>query len=221
MIAAKKWNGKSLTGVWEVTLKIDGVRALSNYGNGRKYLVVSRKDKPLYNLDHLAHLFNDAEIWLGDFKTTISAVRSSTKVIKVPKSAVYNLDPMDRRLRLGITGENPTPEVIKSLLRLNTRPGCDGIMLRQGERWLKVKHKDTLDVKVTGYKVGKGKHAGRLGALLTTKGRVGTGFSDALRSGQYRRRFPIGCVVEVEALEMTEKGRFRHARFLRLRTDKS
>jgi ATP-dependent DNA ligase len=214
-IKAKKWKGNDLTGRWQVTLKVDGVRALVK--NKR---VLSRKNKPLYNLDHLAHTFTDAEVWLGDFKKTISAVRSSVKVVKVRAGHVYSLAPLDKRLHLGWVND-PTAAQISALLSKHKRAGCDGIMMRQGDNWLKVKHVQTLDVKITGVVQGKGKRKGQVGALLTTHGRVGTGFNVEVGKALWRTRDTIiGKTVEVEALEMTERGRFRHARYIRMRPDK-
>lgn len=216
MIKCKKWNGKDLRGEWAVYRKLDGVRALVI-----RERVVSRKGKPLYNLDRHATRFTDAEVWLGDFKRTIQAVRTSSRAVAIPRSAIYPLDPPDVRLILRWTA-NPTAAAIRVLLKRYKRKGEDGLVLRQGDRWLKVKHEDTYDVKVTGVLPGKGKHRGRLGALLTTMGRVGTGFSDKLR-GEKRNALAlhwVGKTIEVACTQLTPAGKFRHVRFVRVREDK-
>ena len=221
MIRAKHWReGKDLSGTWLVTFKLDGVRALTriNVGTHRRYTVHSRKGKPLYNLDHLCHTFTDAEIFCGSLEETISKVRASTQDRPVKKSEVYQLDPPDKRL-VWQTIKNPKSDLIKEMLRIAIGNGKEGLVLRQGDKWLKVKGKRTYDVKVTGIQPGKGKHKGKLGALLTTKGEVGTGFKDKQRV-EFNTKDMIGKLIEVECMSLTPAGKFRHARFKRVRWDK-
>ncbi|MBB1092180.1 hypothetical protein HUU61_12845 [Rhodopseudomonas palustris] len=45
MIKPSPWNGRDLTGEWEVTIKVDGWRALWNGSEWR-----SRADKPIPNI---------------------------------------------------------------------------------------------------------------------------------------------------------------------------
>jgi ATP-dependent DNA ligase len=96
--------------------------------------------------------------------------------------------------------------------------GYEGLVLRQGDRWLKVKPKETYDVLVTGIVEGTGKYAGKLGALITDMGKVGTGFTDKDREDLFT--LPINTIIEVECMELTPKGKFRHPRFIRVRYDK-
>lgn len=226
MIKAKTWNGKNLKGRWLVTRKLDGVRALSVQvasPTGFISVVRSRRNKPLYNLDRYLDYFSDAEVWLGDFKTTIQAVRTKNTAIHVPKMALYELDPPDRRLVIG-TVVDPTAIAIRALLAKHKKKGEDGLILRQGDRWLKVKHVTTYDVRVTKVEPGKGKHKGRMGALHTTKGRVGTGFSDVFRTqcrhDERGRSTIVSKTIEVACNQLTPDGKFRHARFIRIRDDK-
>jgi DNA ligase-1 len=102
--------------------------------------------------------------------------------------------------------------------------GDEGLVLQQGEVRLKVKPKQSYDVPVTGIIAGKGKHAGRMGALITPMGNVGTGFSDAQRK-EFAALFADGPgdfqhIIEVEAMGLTPAGKFRHPRFVRVRWDK-
>eukprot|EP00930_Biecheleria_cincta_P085941 TRINITY_DN75302_c0_g1_i1.p1 TRINITY_DN75302_c0_g1~~TRINITY_DN75302_c0_g1_i1.p1 ORF type:complete len:519 (-),score=74.84 TRINITY_DN75302_c0_g1_i1:25-1581(-) len=123
--------------------------------------------------------------------------------------------------------------VHKELQRvLSLHPPGEGLMLaaqgkpHRGGRCadiLKVKKFQTNDAKVVGYKSGKGKHVGRLGALeckLRTGHRfdVGSGFADAERE-DYEARYPIGCVVEFKFFELTTSGIPRFPTFLRIRPD--
>lgn len=216
---AKPWNGKSLSGIWEVTLKIDGARMLrDSEGNP-----VSRAGKPLYNLSHIPKEITDAEVFYKDWESSMSLVRSSVNGSPVPLEYVYSLDPLDPRLDLGEL-EDPTENTIQKLMQTKVDEGYEGLILRQGSRWLKVKPKKTADVFVTGFQPGTGKHEGRMGALLTDYGKVGTGFSDALRihwQMAHDGGSAVGQLIEVEFMEWTEGKKFRHPRFLRVRNDKT
>ena len=121
-------------------------------------------------------------------------------------------------------------------------PGYDGIVLwdelgvplanevaRDGEA-VKFKPTLTLDVRCTGGLPGKGKHAGRLGALTFTylgrPGQVGTGLSDSMRSFLWAalnlggQDDPVGKIIEVEAMGLTPGGNLREPRFKGIRFDK-
>lgn len=121
--------------------------------------------------------------------------------------------------------------------------GYDGLVLRDllgtwtvgsgttGEI-LKVKRVLSFDLLITGFKMGEGKHAGRLGALsFDFKGKtlwVGTGFSDRERDlwWHYGTAFPsgklaiLGRIGEVEAMDYSSDGLLREPRFKGLRHDK-
>jgi ATP-dependent DNA ligase len=125
----------------------------------------------------------------------------------------------------------------RELLAYANENDLEGIMLKNinaayypGARptnvWFKVKQEITYDVVVIGYDEGKGKYAGMVGAVrfglykdgvLTECGKC-SGMTDELR-GQlttYPDAFK-GRVMEIEAMERTEKGMFRHPRFLQFR----
>lgn len=203
----KLYTGGDLHGDWEFGYKIDGVRALKIDG-----VVVSRARKPLYNLD--ACEFTDAEIFFGNWESSVSHVRTQSGT-PVPQENVYQLDPLDPRLCIG-TITDPCEEFIFEVMRQAVLDGYEGLVLRQGDTWFKVKPKETYDVTVIGIQPGTGKHSGRMGALLTPKGKVGTGFSDAQRSALMDC---VGCVIEVECMSLTPAGKFRHPRFIRVRED--
>lgn len=219
MIKAKEWDGKDLEGNWLVTLKIDGVRALSD---GKR--VLSRNGKLLYNCQHLAHKFTDAEIYCGSFKQTIQVVRT----VKVPtelqeefvvqENEVYSLNPLDSRLIQGHIN-NPTAVDIIKLMKLAVRRGYEGLVLRNGDTWLKVKPECTYDVTITALVEGKGKHKGRLGKFMTDMGGVGTGFTDLQRQEYWTEKM-VGTTIEVACMQLTTDGKFRHPRFVRTRFDK-
>lgn len=219
---AKSWNGKNLQGIWSITLKIDGARMLRDTeGNP-----VSRAGKPLYNLSLVDKSITDAEIYNKDWETSMSLVRTKNNGSPVDPSFVYSLDPLDPRLDAGSI-DSPSAYELNLLLYGVIEEGYEGLILRQGDKWLKVKPKDTADVFITGYQGGTGKHTGKMGALLTNYGKVGTGFSDNDREW-WQMMFDLHGLtwltkqlIEVEYMEMTKYNKFRHPRFVRIREDKT
>lgn len=211
----KEWDGKDLKGFWWATLKIDGVRALRDVGG--KW--VSKRGKPLYNLDHLPDHYKDIEVFLGDWSSSVSACRTHDGV-PVPIDKAYQLNPLEDRLRLRLL-ENPDGKQIRELLVSAVNGGYEGIVLHSadGSCWIKVKPSVTYDVKIVGLLPGKGKHLGRLGAFVTEYGNVGTGLTDAQRE-EYNDPKMIGETIEVECMSLTPDGKFRHPRFVRHRWDK-
>ena len=219
MIKAKDWKGKDLKGVWDFTFKIDGVRVLIKDG-----VATSRNGKPLHNIPELED--GDYECYLGNFKKTISAVKTHGGK-EIDKECFYSLFPtIDYRLRLHNHGSGEVGYIEDAMSVARDR-GYEGLVLRQGDilnpsdddKWIKVKDKVTHDVKVIGYQAGTGKHEGRMGALLTERGKVGTGFKDVDRE-MFTEEYIIGKTIEVEAMELTEAGKFRHPRFIHIREDK-
>ncbi len=109
------------------------------------------------------------------------------------------------------------------------RGGAEGLMLHladapyvTGRSDVLLKLKPLLDTEATVVRhlPGKGKHVGRLGALeVKTKDgiqfRLGTGFSDAVRSNPP----PVGSLVTYTYREITPTGKPRFASFLRARDD--
>lgn len=211
MIKAKLWQGNDLKGVWLFTLKVDGVRGLKKEDG----TVVSRKGKPLHNLDHVP--YTDFEVYTGSWETTVSDVRTH-KGEPVALEHIYSLDPIDERLCIGNV-DNPTKEYITARMERAVKDGYEGLVLRQGGKWFKVKPKETYDVVVTGLQEGKNKNVGKLGAFLTDTGNVGTGFTDVQREQYFDEKY-IGSTIEVDCMGLTPKGKFRHPRFIRERFDK-
>jgi DNA ligase-1 len=254
---ATSWNGNDLKGEWLFTLKIDGVRAFWRDGvGGGPPGWISRAGKPLYNINAMP-MVHDAphcssqgvEVYCSEpgrsskenYKATIEKVRAKTKERPVSGADLYVIEPLDGRLLLNQTVEmstltNPSAELISLILNKAVADGYEGLVLRQGSKWLKVKPIETYDVKVTGIIEGTGKHKGRMGALMTEMGIVGTGFSDAEREewwafvdrditvGMLGRKpifaIKINRTIEVECMQLTPGGKFRHPRFLRIRYDK-
>lgn len=205
----KSWDGTALSGLWIVTYKIDGVRGIS-LGD----VVVSRAGKEIKNLP--AEVPKDFEIFTGSWSSTISAI-SLVGGDTIPKECLYSLQPLDKRL-FCCTIEDPSAEDISSIFEMAMTEGYEGLVLRQKDVWLKVKSSETYDVEVTALIEGKGRNTGRLGSFQTPLGRVGTGLTDADR--ETFKSLPIGTTIEVECMELTPAGKFRHPRFVRVRWDK-
>jgi DNA ligase-1 len=118
---------------------------------------------------------------------------------------------------------------LQALMEKTVRMGGEGLMLHRGaslyrgERnadLLKVKPYDDADARVVGHLPGKGRHDGRMGALLVEmpggqRFRLGGGFTDAQRGAPP----PVGSWVSYRYNGTTASGLPRFARFLRVRED--
>jgi len=212
-IKPKLWKGNNLKGTWEVSLKIDGVRMLRD-GQGKP---ISRNGKPLYNLDHIPKDISDAEIYCGNWEDTVSLVRTK-EFREVKDDWVYPLYPnLDERLFLDLV-KDPTADYIDHVFKCARADDYEGLVLRNGFKSIKVKSKENYDVPVIGIQPGEGKHTGRMGCLITEKGKVGTGFTDKER--EEFMDIKLGTIIEVECMSLTPSGKFRHPRFVRMRFDK-
>lgn len=85
---------------------------------------------------------------------------------------------------------------------------------------MKLKPQQDEDAVVIGHLPGRGRHAGRLGALQLRRAdglvfQLGTGFSDAQRSSPP----PLGSTVTYTYRGLTPGGAPRFASFLRVRPD--
>lgn len=207
------WPGNNLQGIWMVTRKIDGIHAFSDGVN-----VTSRKGKPLYNIP-FASKFIEAEIFCGTFKESQSITRSSVNPPRqVREHEIFHLDPIDPRLFI-CKYLNPTIEYIVQTMNYEINQGNEGLVLYgpDGEVY-KVKPVETYDVPIIGITEGKGRNKGRLGAFITPKGKV-AGMTDAQREEYFTPNI-IGETIEVDCMQLTPKGKFRHPRFIRMRYDK-
>jgi len=118
-----------------------------------------------------------------------------------------------------------TEHVWAELSRVENEGG-EGLMLRQpgskyelgrSETLLKVKRFLDAEARVVGYQPGKGKHAGKLGALLVeledgTKFSLGTGFTDKQREAPPA----LGSFVTFHYQELSKAGVPRFPSFLRI-----
>lgn len=92
--------------------------------------------------------------------------------------------------------------------------------------WWKLKLEETVDLVVTGFRPGRGKYTGKVGAILgsihsdgkLTEMAAVSGMDDTLRFSITEA--DMGRVMEVEFQCWASKGRLRHPRFKRWRDDK-
>ncbi|MEJ8853553.1 DNA ligase [Variovorax robiniae] len=153
----------------------------------------------------------------GDFNARLVALRRLLPVTTAPWV-------------VPVAQQRATTEAeLQALLEKTLKLGGEGLMLHKGtslyrgERTsdlLKFKPFDDADARVVGVVPGKGKHAGRLGALLveTPEGqrfKLGGGFTDAEREAPP----PIGAWVTYRYNGTNPSGLPRFARFMRVRGD--
>lgn len=201
----------ALNGLWLFSRKLDGVQAVYDGNNSP----VSRRGKPLHGLPIMPA--GKYEVFIRSWEETVSHVRSHDSPT-CNAEYLYRIDAAEVDSRLIIASiENPTAlDVAQNFYHAITK-GDEGLVLHgPSGKALKVKTTHTWDVPVQEIIPGKGKHVGRMGALMTPMGKVGTGFTDAERDAVW----VAGEVIEVEAMEVTPAGKFRHPRFLRKRFDK-
>lgn len=222
IINPRSWNGNRLDGEWLVTLKVDGIRAIWHDDVGW----LSRANKPLYNIPSWQPgRPRDCEVFVRTFRDTVRATRTRCRKEDTPSISqehLFGLAALDPRLHWGRLTD-PDPATIRGQLQRANHRGYEGLVLRRGDLWLKVKPVETHDVAVTGCAEGNGKHRGRLGFVTTDKGAVGAGFSDAERKllwADAKAGRLVGEVIEVSCMQLTRDGRFRHPVFVRVRPDK-
>ena len=153
----------------------------------------------------------------GSFDERLSVLRSTVKRIGQPWLQAV---PQQRVA---------SHAALQALLHDTVRGGGEGLMLHRGaslyragrsEDLIKLKTHDDTEARVVAHLPGKGKHAGRLGALLVEmptgqRFRLGTGLSDAERDTPP----PIGSWVTYRFRGTHDSGLPRFASFLRVRED--
>lgn len=197
-----------------VTKKLDGIQCMFDEGRA-----VSRKGKPLYGIDPAwlvpGHIY---EVFCGDFRSTVVATRTRNAPL-IDRKCLYTIWPVDHRIMLGYENRL-SPAVVQDYMDKVLSQGHEGLVIRTLSGLWKVKPVNSYDVRITGLKPGKNRHKGRLGAFETARGLVGTGLTDLQRE-KFNRVSMVGEIIEVQCMELTPGGKFRHPRFIRHRFDKS
>lgn len=125
-------------------------------------------------------------------------------------------------------------QALQAMLLKTVKNGGEGLMLHRGsslyagqrsDDLLKLKTHEDAEARVLAHLPGKGKYAGKLGALLVEipgldgrparRFKLGTGFSDAQRQSPP----PVGSLVTFRFRGLNDSGIPRFASFMRLRED--
>ena len=125
-------------------------------------------------------------------------------------------------------------QALQAMLDKMVKNGAEGLMLHRGaslykgqrsDDLLKLKTHEDAEAQVISHVPGKGKHAGKLGALLVEiagseggparRFKLGTGFTDAQRENPP----PVGSTVTFRFRGLNSSGIPRFASFMRLRED--
>lgn len=208
-----------LTGWWHLSYKIDGTRVVISGGK-----VLSRAGKHFVTLESTAFIKDVVpgvyEFFRTSWGETQSLLRSFGRVDEIVEADLYSLDPIDKRLAV-CSVLSPSRAMIRSYFDGAIAKGYEGLVLRNDAHDVyKMKTVRTIDVRVTGKVEGKGRNVGRLGAILTDHGNIGTGITDAMRVELWNDPDFFGSIVEAQCMEFSDKGIMRHPRFIRRRLDK-
>lgn len=234
--AAKTYTGQKLTGLIDISYKIDGVRILHRDAN-----FVTRNDNTPPGLHQACTekaknkiiQYGDCEIYrISFFDTNGPLSRHDPEKNCIIARHIYPLDfvvgetphYVDPRLFIE-TVENPDPTYIKYLLQQALDQGYEGLVLRKHGHWYRAKPEYTADVFITGWfeqmDTNK-KPKGQLGGFNTNYGKV-TAFTekDRIRLWDDPEQY-IGQLMNCQYKELYHTGKFRYCvKFLNIRTDKS
>jgi DNA ligase-1 len=121
--------------------------------------------------------------------------------------------------------------ILKTYMNYYISSGYEGVVFKttagvyeEGKRsshWLKMKPRHTLDLPVLKVVEGRGKHVGKMGALMCSYAgyivKVGTGFTDEEREAYWKEP---PSMIEVKYQERTKAGSLRFPVYVRAREDK-
>jgi len=195
---------------------LDGELWVARKAFQRTVGIVRRQDKSDHWKD-VRFLVFDAPARPGPFEDRVAYLADGFAAWKPAYAAMH-----DHARCLGL-------DHLRAELRRVEGLGGEGLMLRQpgsayvaGRSATLLKVKSFLDAEavVVGHEPGKGKHAGRLGALTVRlpggkEFSVGTGFSDKERANPP----PVGAVITFRYQELSDAGVPRFPSFVRVRTD--
>ena len=214
LIAAPAW----FTAGWPAT-PLDGElwAGRSGFEHAHAQSTVARQQPDDAAWRRLRYMVFDLPAAQGNFDDRLVALRAAVATIGQP----WVVAVLQRKLA--------SDAELQALLRNVVRGGGEGLMLHRGasayragrgDDLLKLKPFDDAEARVVAHMAGRGKHTGRLGALLveTPEGRrfsLGTGFSDAHRADPP----PVGSWVTYRYRGLHQgSGLPRFASFLRVRT---
>lgn len=247
LLLAKEYQGQDITG-WAMSEKLDGVRAYWN-GKQLVSRQGHPFTPPAGYLDQFPPYPIDGELFSsrGKFEQISAAVRASSgnwngirlHVFDVPQASgnlYQRLSVLEKWLkqhpRAPITLIRQIPAKnnahAQTFLKQIEAQGGEGVMLRhpdtpyrsgRSSHLLKLKSRHDAECTVIRHYEGKGKYAGKLGALGCKNQhgefRIGSGLKDSDRQNPPA----IGSVITYRYRGFTQKGTPRFATFVRIRTD--
>jgi DNA ligase-1 len=236
---AKTWTETIDPTGWWMSEKLDGVRAI---WTGEKF--ISRNGKEFYAPEwfkkEMPSIKLDGELWLGrgKFQELVSIVKKTTpderweNVLYIVFDAPDRIAAAEKSLLYSSCGRIIFSELCKNIDYFNKKlervlkAGGEGIMLRKQDSpydegrsdfLLKVKAWHDAEATVVEHVAGKGRHKGRLGALLVEneagRFKLGTGLTDKERDNPPA----IGSVVTYKYQELTKAGIPRFPVYMRER----
>lgn len=245
-LLAETYKDSDPTGWW-MSEKLDGVRAIWDGTDFRtrnnNILFAPDWFKKLLPAERL-----DGELWLGrdEFQKTMSIVRRHQANGEWSNITYLIFDAPDApgsfEARLAHLKTLALPSHAKVIAQTKctgavhleqeldrvTKLDGEGLMLRKpgslyekrrSSTLLKVKPFKDMEVAVTGYTAGKGKHKGVVGALICDHDgksfKVGGGLTDAERANPPA----VGTLITIKYQQLTKGGVPRHASFLRVYTE--
>jgi hypothetical protein len=210
-LTVREWDGGPLRGPWLLSRKLDGVQIIVyDVGEGctkggQWCAVPDSLDPGIY------------EYFPGSWADAMRGHRVGGLA-----EHYYQLLPMlDDRLVLGWV-DTATVDELERALQARVAAGDEGLVCwTDGADPVKLKPVQTVEVRVRDVLPGKGRLAGTMGRLLTSRGFVGTGFTDEDRAWWWAQgEAARGLIIEVAAQgPVSADGPLRHARFVRVRLD--
>jgi DNA ligase-1 len=193
---------------------LDGELWMDRKSFQRTVSIVRRQDKS----DHwkqIRLLVFDAPEHKGDFETRLEFLSSCLSPKRTPHAQI-----LEHQVCEGLKHLKKELDRVESL-------GGEGLMLREprsayevgrSSTLLKIKTFHDAEAIVLDHQGGKGRHKGRLGALIVqlddgTEFSVGTGFSDAQREDPP----PVGSTITFRYQELSDRGVPRFPSFVRTR----
>jgi DNA ligase-1 len=195
---------------------LDGELWVARKSFQRTVGIVRRQDKPDI-WKEVKYLIFDAPAAGGAFEERMKFLTDGMRAWKATFAAVH-----EHALCKGV-------DHLRQELQRVEQLGGEGLMLRQpGSKYeagrsstlLKVKSFLDAEAVVIGHEPGKGKHAGRLGALTVRLGNgkvfsVGTGFTDKERASPP----PVGSIITFRYQELSDAGIPRFPSYAGIRED--
>lgn len=224
----KAWKGEDLLGRYSVSYKIDGVNisiqaAVPLSKAGKLFANVERFIEQGGRLDGGTY-----EFYKDSWAESVSLLKNAARADEITEDCFYSLEPeVDRRLRLGGLVD-PTAVEIERKLQDAVAKGYEGLVLMclDTGNLIKVKTKYSIDLRCTGFQLGKGKRNKQavgvlnfqLGSTLVSV-RAGISKEDSIRWFEDPNSL-LGSIFEIEYTNLTPSGALRHARIVRQRFDK-